>query len=372
MPSSRSSVPPAELEPSQPRAGSFRSALDAIGSVVVVLSPDNRILQWNSEAARLYGCRRRDVLGKDYVELFIPEAHQATIAANIRRVLRTRQNEAFEKPIRTIDGIEKTLLWSVRPLLDDRDEPIGVIACGQDITDRKQTEERLLESRQRLRDLSDHLRTVREEERTSLARQIHDELGQALTALSMDLSWLEDQIQSKRGRTRSDMLLAKITQMQTISAATIDLVRGISTSLRPAMLDDLGLAATLEWEARRFQDRYGIRCEWDLEPGVFDTETGPKTVVYRIFLEALVNVVRHARASRVAIRLHQARGVVTLEVRDNGIGVRPEELNHPRSLGVLGMRERAHQFAGEIEIEGTPGKGTVVRLQLPVRASEHP
>lgn len=372
MPSTSS--PPSRVAFERPFEGEagFRSVLGAIGSVVVCLSPDHRILEWNPEAARLYGRSREEVLGKNYLELFVPEDYRDLVAADIRKVLAGEPTDSFENPVHIRGGATRLVLWNVRPILGRGLRPIGIIACGQDITARKRAEQHLKESRQQLRALSDHIEEVREEERTRLARQIHDELGQALTAITIDLSWLEDHLQTRPQCDGSPKAIEKIQELQALSSSTIDVVRQIATSLRPAMLDDLGLVATMEWETKRFGARCGIACRSALDLVERDLNVDIRTAVYRIFMEALTNVARHAHARRVDVRLAVEDHTVVLVIEDDGVGILSDQVEHAESLGILGMRERAHRFGGEIGFATRRGRGTRLVLRIPLKTTASP
>ncbi|HTM61903.1 MAG TPA: response regulator [Burkholderiales bacterium] len=219
--------------------------------------------------------------------------------------------------------------------------------------------ERLRESEEKLRSLAAHLISVREEERAHIAREIHDELGQVLTGLKMEVTWLAK-------RLREKPLLEKTDSMCKLIDTTVQTVRKIATGLRPEMLDDMGLIAAVGWQAKEFQKRTGIRCRAKLPPEVkFDIDIS--TTMFRIFQEILTNVARHSRATRVDIELLLSPDRVGLEVVDNGVGIADEDLNGKKSLGLLGMNERALLFGGEVKITGTPGHGTRVSVSIPMK-----
>jgi two-component system, NarL family, sensor histidine kinase UhpB len=226
--------------------------------------------------------------------------------------------------------------------------------------DRRRTEERLKKSHEQLRALSMYLQHVREDERIRISRQVHDELGQALTGLKMDLYWLSSRLPKQMRSVRE-----KTKTMSAHIDSTIQTVRRISTELRPGILDDLGLVAALEWQAGEFQKRTGIKCEVasDLPEAILDEELN--TAFFRNFQESLTNVVRHANASRVDVRLWQDEQNLWMEIKDNGRGISDAELSNTRSIGLLGMRERAALLGGEVSISGTPGQGTAVRVRIP-------
>jgi signal transduction histidine kinase len=233
-------------------------------------------------------------------------------------------------------------------------------ALLQEIAEHKLTEHRLRESEDNLRALAARLHTVREEEQIRIAREVHDGLGQALTGLKMDLSWLAAKL--KNG---DEALLRKIGSMFGLIDETIQSVRKIAAGLRPELLDEAGLPAAIEWHARDFQQRTGIRCIIDMPPDTNGLDADRSTAVFRVFQEVLTNVARHANATRVDISMRRDDACFTLEVRDNGKGIEPAAVQDPRSLGLLGMRERVLPFEGRIEIGTGRGKGTRVLVSLP-------
>ncbi|HSE68146.1 MAG TPA: sensor histidine kinase, partial [Gemmatimonadales bacterium] len=234
-----------------------------------------------------------------------------------------------------------------------------------DVTDAKANEEAMRRSRQELRDLAARLQTVREEERTRIARELHDELGQALTGLKMDLSW----VRSRLPRTQSDLsdrLLNSISRLD----GTVDSVRRIATELRPGVLDLLGLVAAIEWQSQEFFRRTGIETDLDLQSDDSPVDDARATTIFRILQEALTNVARHAGATRVRIGVLQTRDELRLVVSDNGRGITPLELADRSSLGLIGIRERAIASGGVLEIVGRPGEGTRVEVRIPSRVLE--
>ena len=236
----------------------------------------------------------------------------------------------------------------------------AVSVFAKDITERQRAQEDRQRSFEQLRALAARLQSVREEERKRVAREIHDQLGQALTAIKLDLSSLVRQLPTSQNHLskRGAPLLQLVDE-------TIERVRRISTELRPGMLDDLGLAATVEWAAEEFAARTGTKCLLDLPPEYAPVDSETATAVFRIFQETLTNVARHANASEVRVRLAEQDGDLTLEVHDNGRGIGEEELASADSLGILGMRERALLLGGTLSITGESGKGTTVRLRIP-------
>ncbi|MCU7496213.1 MAG: PAS domain S-box protein [Ignavibacteria bacterium] len=222
----------------------------------------------------------------------------------------------------------------------------------------------LKNSREQLRRLSAHTQSAREEERTRISREIHDELGQALTGLKMDLSWLDKKLQSEGQQTET--VSEKINAMYSLINETIKSVRKISSELRPGVLDYLGIAAAIEWQAQEFQHRTGITCRIISMPKELELDQNFSTALFRIFQETLTNIARHASASLIEIRLMHEAGNITLVIKDNGRGITEEEILNTKSFGLLGMRERAYLLGGEFTIKGKQGMGTTVTVTIPV------
>lgn len=235
------------------------------------------------------------------------------------------------------------------------------VALQREIAERRVTEERLRESEENLRALAARLQSVREEEQIRIAREIHDELGQALTGLKMDLSWLANALKPEQ-----QALLEKTNGMFRLIDGTIRSVRRIASGLRPEVLDEIGLTAAISWQARDFQVRSGIRCNVELPADGPALDTARSTAVFRIFQELLTNVARHAHATRVDVRMGVDGNTMWLRVQDNGRGISESKLNSSKSLGFLGMRERVLPFDGTIDIRGQRGKGTTVTIRIPL------
>jgi signal transduction histidine kinase len=230
-----------------------------------------------------------------------------------------------------------------------------------EIAERVRAEQQLRASLDQLRALAARLQSVREEERTSIAREIHDELGQACTAIKMDLALI-----GRKATRRQTRLLAKVDSATQLVDGMIVTLRRIASDLRPRTLDDLGLTAALEWQAQEFESRTGIHCRITLpqEPLVLDAERS--TAVFRIFQESLTNVARHAHATRVEARLERAVNDLFFQVRDDGMGFDAEEVKTRKSLGLVGMQERALLLHGELKVEGVPSAGTTLTLRIPL------
>lgn len=258
------------------------------------------------------------------------------------------------------DGTSFPVEYSSFPVIE-QGQVTGAVVVFLDITDRKLAEQQLTASHDQLRNLSARLESVREEERILIAREIHDELGQSLTGVKLELSLLRDQL--------PDVTPTVHTRLESISElidATIQSVRRIATELRPIVLDQLGLIPAIEWQTHEFQSRTGIQCRLDVYLRSASLSQTASTAMFRIFQEILTNVVRHAKASLVEITLQEQAGGLVLEVRDNGRGITDTELADPQSLGLVGMRERALLLGGNITFSGHSESGTTVRVRIPL------
>jgi two-component system, NarL family, sensor histidine kinase UhpB len=268
----------------------------------------------------------------------------------------------IESRLKTKSGEWKWLLTHGRVLQREKNgRPLRAVGTQVDITEIKKTEEKLKESQQRSRNLSAHLQSIREEERTRIAREIHDELSQVLTLLKMDLVWMKERITDDQ-----EEMANKIDSMLKLANDTISTVQKIAGQLRPAMLDDLGLVAAIEWGAKEFEKRTRIKCRLDLiaEDVIIDRELS--TAIFRIFQEALTNITRHAKATRVNVKLREKSSNLILEVGDNGIGIAGEKIRDSKSFGLMGIQERALFLGGKVRISGIPNKGTIITVEIPM------
>ena len=319
------------------------------------------ILFWSAEHYRIFGFDpNADQVSLDKVrERIHPDDRGAF--DGIRAAMSSDKSD-FAVDLRLVlpDGAIKQIHSIGHPVFDEGGGLVEFTGAVMDVTERKRGEDELQRSLEQLRALAARLQSAREEERKRVARAIHDELGHALTAIRIDLSFLLHALppQQTQQSKRAQSILKVVDQ-------TIQAVRRISTDLRPGILDDLGLIAALEWAAEEYEARTGIRCQLSLPANAGLISTEHATAIFRIFQETLTNIARHANATRVDICLAREPKGLMLEVRDNGRGIREEELSAADSLGILGIRERALLLGGELLIQGFPQSGTIVRIWIP-------
>src|SRR5208283_2308584 len=235
-------------------------------------------------------------------------------------------------------------------------------------SDRREAVKQLERSHNQLRNLAAHLQSAREEERTWIAREIHDELGQTLTALKIDLSLMDKQVAANQGiETLAELIKADLKLVN----ETIKTVKRLCTELRPSVLDHLGLGAAIEWQAQEYQKRSGIACEVNLVPYDIIVDGKHSSALFRIFQESLSNVLRHAQATKVTVTLSDQGDSIMLDISDNGVGITEEHMSKANSFGLLGMRERVQICNGEFRISGSPNAGTTITVIIPKDKEKH-
>jgi len=328
---------------------------------------EGRYLYVNHQVDKVLGYSVEDFVGMEPVcitDLAHPDDGYI-VRERAEKLATAEDGEIFETCVR-LKGARGKWLW-----IQSRDtvftrtadgRPEQIIGMAQDVTASKKSQEALEQSREQLRALSVRLQQVREQERVAIAREVHDELGQMLTALNMEISRMRNHVTRSEGAEDPEVA-ERLSSMESLIDSMLHTVRRISAELRPPLLDEFGLEAAIQWQAREFQKRYGLRCEVRVK-GVNGVDPQLSNAVIRIIQETLTNVARHAKASKVHVQMRQTADLLLLVVKDNGRGITKGEQS--ASLGLLGMRERAHLFGGEVEIEGVAGGGTTVTLRVPV------
>lgn len=340
-----------------------------------ILSRDREgtIMSWNEAAAHIFGYTQKEAVGQNIRMLFSNEASR-DYTGLAERAMRGEPVVNFETRRQRKDGTLIDVEVTISPIKHDDGSVVGTSAIYSDITERKrmeaqmhklindqrQAEAQVRESRDRLRELSAALQIIREEEKTRIARELHDELGQALTALKMDAAAIASDLDPAQ-----EAPLKRTAAMKQLIDATVASVRRISADLRPVMLDNLGLVPTLEWLTRQFSDRTGIRVDLDIPDENLGVSGDAATAIFRIVQEALTNVARHSGADEVGIEVRRQGGNVVTRIRDNGKGFSEPDTRKARSFGLLGMRERAYVLGGDMKISSLAQKGTQIEAVIP-------
>jgi len=344
------------------------AATDAIWD----LNLQTKIVWWSDGMHKLFGYAREDV--STQLEWWLERLHPDD-KDRVLEAIRQISDEggpawSGHYRFRRKDGSFASVIDRGFILRDHAGKPARIVGGISDVTEREQAQQALQSSGRQLRALSARLQSVREDERARVAREIHDELGQVLTALKINLDWLEKKLGVRDQDPSLNPLLDRVVESAEIADSAIASVQQIAYELRPSSLDNLGLVSALEQEAQRFQERTGVLCRVTLPPEGIELPAEAATAVFRIFQEALTNVARHAKATETRILLQLETDQVLLQVEDNGQGIPPEALSNAKSLGLLGMRERAAVLGGQVSIGSIQPNGTRVSLRLPRAATE--
>ncbi len=344
----------------------YRSIFENAVEGIFQTTPEGKYAAANPALARMYGYDSPEDLiagiSNIATEVYVDPGRRDEF---VRLMQEQGEISGFEALVYRKDGSFIWISESVRAVRDPSGVLVGYEGTVENITERKLAEERLRATLDQVRTLSGRLATVQEEERTRIARELHDELGVGLTCLKIDLSRLTtivgDGVSADARANLDDKVRLMIEQIDT----TIVSVQRLVTELRPTVLDDLGLVAAIEWQCQDFQKRTGIPCTAVTSADDIVMEPERATALFRICQEALVNTARHAKATAVTIKLESRSDFLQLVVADNGVGIPDAKVSDRRSLGLLGMKERVALFGGEITIQGNPGKGTTVTACLP-------
>jgi PAS domain S-box-containing protein len=321
----------------------FRVVVNAVKDfAILLLNGEGVVVSWNVGAERIEGYAAEEIIGRHF-SIFYPGA-----ATDILERARREGKAAEEGWLLRKDG---SRYWAAVVLSGHTS---GFSMIIRDISERRAFEEQL-------RSLSSRLISIQEEERKRIAREVHDELGQGLTALKLNVAALAQSLPPAAAETAA----RDIARINELIDDNIHAVRRIAGELRPTAIDDFGLTAAVQLATDNFQNQSGIECEVSIRPEEIEAPPAAAIVIYRILQEALTNVVRHANATRVDVRLRQDHRSIVLEVRDNGVGASEDQLTRSDALGLIGMRERASFIGGELRVEGVPGRGTIVSLRTP-------
>jgi PAS domain S-box-containing protein len=346
----------------------FASIIDSAMDAIISIDEAQLVVLFNRAAERMFGCAAAEALGQT-LDRFIPAQLRSAHRAHVHAFGATgATNRAMGKlndlTALRADGQEFPIEASISQTQVGGAKLFTVIL--RDLTKRKAAEEALSRSEEQLRALTNRLQQAREEEAMRIARELHDQLGRCLTAMKMDVDGIERGLAGAAAEADLGALTEKVRRMNETLDETVYTVRRIAAELRPGVLDDLGLSAAIEWQARDFQRRSGVSCVVRAPEEDLPLSRDQATALFRIFQESLTNVARHAKATKVWVNLSKEEGAVVLEVEDDGVGISSARLAERHSLGLLGMRERVAAFGGEIELAGMPGQGTAVVVRMPV------
>jgi two-component system sensor histidine kinase UhpB len=319
---------------------------------------DSRYVLVNDAFVAASGLSEEQILNKTPEDIWPTDWSQQYMATD-RKAISCGTRVRYEEPQSDEDGTVRWFDTIKAPIRDEGGFIIGTVGISRDITDRKQAEQELLESRNQLRELSGYLQSVREEERTRIARELHDELGQSLTAIRIGLSVIEEQMQSQQGDS-----LQSLNSLKKITESTVESVQRITADLRPLILDELGLISTIDWLLESFAQNSGITYEVSLPTDSLEFSPELRTAIFRVLQEALTNIMRHSQASHVVVQLQNDKRNVVLRITDNGNGIDFSD-QREKSLGLVGMRERALMLGGKLLIHSEAGVGTSIEMRVP-------
>jgi PAS domain S-box-containing protein len=349
----------------------YHDIFENAGEGIFQSTPEGKYIAANPALARMY----RFASPEELIHSCQDISRQVYVDPTLREEFRRQIEEqgairGFEHEVFRQDGSTFWISVNARTVRDEQGAIQYYEGTAQDITERKAAEEKLKATSVHLRALSARLQSAREAEGTRIAREVHDELGSALTSLKWDLEEIDKQLSTPLEPLALVALREKFQTPMKLADLAISAIRKIASELRPSVLDDLGLAAAIEWQGQQFQSRTGIVCVCDCSLERVELNEEQSTAVFRILQEALTNVLRHAQATKVEIKISKENGYFGLSVSDNGKGIMESVKSEQQSLGILGMRERAHLIGGEIDIKGVEGKGTVVIVHVPLSGQD--
>ncbi|HMF44111.1 MAG TPA: histidine kinase, partial [Polyangia bacterium] len=333
----------------------YETILERVSDGFTALDLSWRYTYVNSGGGRMLGRNAKDLIGK-HIWTEFPEGRGQKFHLAYERAMEE------QRPLQIREYYPPWNRWFENRIYPS---PEGLSIFFTDVSQQVEAQEELRASNEQLRALAARLDAIREEERRGIAREIHDQIGQALTALKLDVGWLRGQLPAGAAAAVDE----RARSMETLVDQIIETARRVSASLRPVILEDLGLAAAIRSQARDFEQRTGVACDLDLPSDGVPIAPAVALSMYRIVQEALTNVARHARARQVQIGLTVGGDTAVLTVADDGRGVTAEELGRSTSLGIVGIRERALAIGGEVTITGLPGRGTTLSVRVPTGAA---
>lgn len=336
---------------------------------LIVVNKDANIVEWNPSAEKIYGWLKDEALGKKMIGFIIDRSEKKFFESFTRQILNSDKTESSIQNNIAKNGRRILIEGYFTALRDDNGDYLGYMAMMRDITEIKKAEEELMKSREDFRALAGYLQKSREEERLMIAREIHDEVGQVLTSLKMNLSLLNREVEADQENINAKSVAGELKSMSGIIDRSVVKIRKLITQLRPEILDKLGLVPAIEWQINEFEENSGLKCSFSTNYEDEEIDKEISLVIFRVFQEALTNILRHAKAAKVDVELLNAQKKIMLTVADNGIGIKPKSTEEPKSFGLLGMQERAFLVGGKVDIESEEGRGTKIILEIPKRSS---
>jgi len=338
----------------------LQAIIDGTPDSIYVKDIKGKYLLVNGASERITDKKKKDILGKDDYFIFPPEEAEVIMDGD-RKVMMEGKVATYEETVTTAFNVT-TFLSTKGPVFDSNGNTVGLFGVARDITESKKAAAEIKKSLEIQQQFQKHLTEIRENERAVISREIHDQLGQSMTALKLDLNWLQANV------TANQEIKAKLAGMVDLITVTISDVQRISSELRPGILDDLGLAAAIEWYAEEFEKRTKLKVIMDLDE-VQTNSDSKNLAIFRVLQEALTNVIRHAQAKSVLINLRETCKYIILDIVDDGIGIPAEKIKSIKSLGLLGMQDRVKQAGGTIKISDGDVCGTKIRLSISVEDS---
>ncbi|HTS20516.1 MAG TPA: PAS domain-containing sensor histidine kinase [Casimicrobiaceae bacterium] len=340
------------------------SIVDSAMDPIVAVDEDQRVVLFNAAAEKAFGWTSAQVIGRP-LDLLIPQRFHTLHRNHIRRfgatgVTSRRMGSEMVLTAVRASGEEFPIEASISQHSAGEHKFFTVIL--RDVSQRIRAEEALRRSKDELRELGAAAHNAREQEQSRIARELHDELGQSLTALKMLAA------SARETAVGDGPTAAKLAKIESLLDTTVASARRIAADLRPLMLDDLGLIPAVEWLTEDFSQRHRVACELDVEDPELRLPSAQESAVFRIVQESLTNVARHARARHVVVRLARENSGLAISVSDDGIGFSSDAPRNPNSRGLLGMRERAYLLGGEVHVASGPGRGTIVEVRLPIES----
>jgi two-component system, NarL family, sensor histidine kinase UhpB len=340
---------------------SFKAGLlNTIGQAVIATDLHGIISYWNKAAEKMYGWSAEEARSKNVTGLIPSQQTPQEIIDSMKELL-LGHSWSGELVVQRKDGHSLPVFINKAPVFDVQQHVSGIIEISSDITKRKKAEEEVKDLNEQLRNLSAHLQNIREEERIQIANDLHDELGQQLTGLKMELSMLIKKLSGEDPALR-EQALEIVSQMDTIVRS----VRRISSNLRPSILDDLGLIAALEWHSSEVEKRSGIRVHFTSNVKELQIPVSTSTELFRIYQEVLTNAERHSKGHEVLSNLNMSDNQLVLEIKDDGQGINPSVKNNKKTLGLISIKERTFILGGQYELNSETSKGTQVKITIPL------